>query len=327
MKVFVTGATGFVGSHLVRALTARGDQVVCLTRSRAKLERLFAEAPPPFVEGTLDDADALASGSRDADVVFHVAGLTAARSRGEFLAVNANATRSLLKIVARAAPNLQRFVYVSSLAAAGPGPRGRPRTENDRAQPVSSYGWSKLAGEESVRQSGMPWTIVRPPTVYGPGDTEVLKVFKLAKWGVVPLFGDGRQENNFVYGPDLADALIAAAQATLPGNTYFAAHPEIATQRDLANVIYRAVRNRPNEPTILPIPGLLARGALWVTGTTAWLARRATILTPDRGNDFLAESWACSPEALTRDAGWRAQTDLQTGIASTAEWYRRAGWL
>lgn len=327
MRVFVTGATGFVGSHLVKALAARGDEVVCLTRSRAKLARLFPQTPPAFVQGTLDDAGALAAGCQEADIVFHVAGLTTARSRAEFQAVNANATRSLLKIVARSAPGIRRFVYVSSLAAAGPNTPGRPRTEDERAQPVSNYGWSKLAGEEGVRQSDIPWTIVRPPTVYGGGDTELLKVFKLAKLGVVPLFGDGRQENSFIHAPDLAHALIAAAESAPAGNTYFASHPRIATQRELATIIYRSVKGREDAPRILPIPGPIARVALLATGTAARVARRATLLNTDRGNDFLADAWTCSPEALARDAGWRAETDLERGIAATAEWYRQVGWL
>ncbi len=330
MNVFVTGGTGFIGSHLVEALLARGEDVTCLVRDPKKAQRLFSDhRRPTTIQGDLDDLEALTKGCDGVDVVFHLAGLTAARSRAEFLAVNAHATRTLVNVAAKSAPNLKRFVYVSSLSAAGPTTKGRPLTEDVAAQPVSDYGWSKLAGEEAIRASGLPWTIIRPPTVYGPRDTEVLKLFKLAKLGVAVFFGDGSQELSFVYGPDLAEMCIRTVAADCANQVFFACHPEILTARDFSTEVYRVVkqgRGR-SRPVLLAVPASVARGILWVTGSAAAIARRATLLTSDKANEFLAEAWTCSGAAIVEATQWRPPTDVADGLRKTCEWYASARWL
>ncbi len=329
MKIFVTGGTGFVGSHLVEALLAQRDDVTCLVRSLAKAERLFPpDNRPTFVRGSLDDMDALSRGCEGADVVYHLAGLTAARNRAEFLAVNGHATRTLATVAKKTAPHLRRFVYVSSLAAAGPATRGNPLTEDAASQPVSDYGWSKRAGEEAVRASGLPWTIMRPPAVYGPRDTEFFKMFKLAKLGLSVFFGDGSQELSLVYATDLADALVRSVSPNTENRAFFAGHPEICTSREFATAIYRAVKkSETGRPVTVPVPGPLARGILWVTGTAASLTRRATLLSADKANEFLAEAWTCSSQAMMDATGWEPSTDLSAGLRQTADWYETVRWL
>jgi dihydroflavonol-4-reductase len=331
VRAFVTGATGFVGSHLVDALRAGGHEVVCLVRDPAKAQRLFGAAGPRIVAGDLLDTEALARGAADADVVFHVAGVIAARSRAEFYAVNRDATARVVAATRRAAPRLSRFVYVSSLAAAGPTRRGVITRETDAPHPVSHYGRSKLAGEEAVRGGGVPWTIVRPPTVYGSRDRETLRLFRFARYGVMPLYGDPRQELSFVHAADLAGALLAATAPACAGGIYFAAHPEVATSRRAMELIFAAARaatgRRPARPVFLPIPTPVTVAALWVLGLAARLMGRATLLSPDKGPELLAEAWTCSAAALGRDAGWHASHDLATGLADTAEWYATHGWL
>jgi len=331
VKAFVTGATGFVGSHLVDALRAGGHEVVCLARDPAKAQRLFGDTGPRIIRGDLSDTEALAHGAADVDVVFHVAGLIAARRPADFYAVNRDATARTVAAARRAAPRLSRFVYVSSLSAAGPTRRGTVRRETDPPQPVSLYGRSKLAGEEAVRAGGVPWTIVRPPTVYGPRDRETLRLFRLARYGVMPLYGDPRQELSFVHAADLAGALLAATAPACAGGVYFAAHPEIATSRRAMELIVAAARSaagrRPTQPVFLPIPQAVTVAALWVLGTAARVLGRATLLSPDKGPELLADAWTCSAAALERDGGWRATQDLATGLEDTAKWYAAHGWL
>lgn len=331
MKIFVTGGTGFVGSHLVDALLERGHDVVCLARDPGKAQRIFPAAPPTLsvVTGRLDDARALEEGCDGVDAVFHLAGIVAARNRAEFMHVNGEATATLAKIAGRTAPRLANFVYVSSLAACGPCRRGHPHTESSPPQPVSHYGWSKLAGEEAVRREGIPWTVIRPPTVYGPRDAEVLKVFKIARLGIAPVFGRGNQENSFVFAPDLAEALTSCLHPDAAEKTYFTCHEEVRTQRELAVEIHRALRpgQAARGPTVLPIPPAAARLALSATGAAASLIGRRTILNRNKANEFLAEAWTCSPRAIARDLGWSAANDLHSGLRKTATWYREAGWL
>ena len=323
MNAFVTGGTGFVGAHLVQALRARGDRVTCLVRSPTKAQAL-GWTDVRIVRGDLHDARALAEGCADADVVYHVAGLIAARNMDAFLAANRDGTKRV-QAAAEGAPRRPRLVLVSSQAAGGPNPRGAPIDESTTAGPVTDYGRSKLAAEEIVRNGSGPWAIVRPPVVYGERDTETLKLFRLARSGIGAVFGDGRQELSVIYAGDLALALIAAGtHAAAAGRTYYACHPEIHTSRSLVLAIGRAVGKI---PVVLPVPGVVARGLLWTIGSLAGLLGRATILTADKANEFLAPAWTCRADRLTADTGWRAQTDLATGLARAVTWYRTERWL
>jgi nucleoside-diphosphate-sugar epimerase len=322
VRAFVTGGTGFVGAHLVRALVARGDTVTCLVRNHAKAARL-EWTNVRTISGTLDDAASLRAGCAEADVVYHVGGAIAARDAADFMRVNRDATAKLLE-AAQDLP-LQRFLYVSSQAAGGPNPPGRPLDETAVPAPVSNYGRSKLAAELLVKAATVPWTIVRPPVVYGEWDRELLKVFKLAAAGVAPVLGDGRQELSVIYAGDLADAFIAAATAPAAANRlYYAAHPVPTTNSGLVRAIGAALGKRVR---ILPIPGIAARGVLGLIGGVARLAGRATVLSADKAAEFLAPAWTCRPDALQRDAGWQAQVDLEDGLARSARWYRDRGWL
>jgi nucleoside-diphosphate-sugar epimerase len=322
VKAFVTGGTGFVGAHLVQRLQADGVAVTCLVRSPAKAAALGWQGVR-IVHGDMSDRRALAEGCAGADVIFHVAGLIVARDLDHFMQANRDATATLLDVAAEQPP--RRFVYVSSQAAAGPNQPGRPREESEPPHPVSDYGRSKLAGELLVRASGLPWTIVRPPVVYGEWDHEVLKVFKLARLGLAPVFGDGSQQISVIYAGDLARALATAATTpAAAGHVYFAAHPQATTTRDLVLAVGRALQKK---PVVVPIPPALARGALAAIGSLARMAGRATLLSADKANEFLASGWTCSAAALTRDTGWRADVGLDDGLRRTAAWYRDHRWL
>lgn len=322
MKALVTGATGFVGSHLAEALRSRGDDVTALVRSPARAAAL-GPLGVRLVRGDLDDTDSLARAVEGQDVVFHVAGLVAARDEAEFLRCNRDGTAHLVAAADRA--RVSRLVYVSSMAAGGPAERGRPLVGTEPPRPVTAYGRSKLEGEVAVRAGATPWVIVRPPTVYGPRDREVLKVFRMARWGVAPVFGDGSQELSAVHGADLADALVAAGTAAAtPGKVYYACHPEVVTSAELVRAVGRAMGRRVR---LVPLPHALGRSMLGVTELGARLAGQTTILTRDKANEFFQAAWTGDPGPLTRDSGWRAKHDLASGLADTYRWYQSAGWL
>jgi 2-alkyl-3-oxoalkanoate reductase len=322
MKVLVTGATGFVGSHLVEALRRRGDDVTILARSAQKATAL-APLGVEVMLGDLNDRPALERAVQGRDVVYHVAGVVAARSEADFMATNRDGTRHLTD-AARGAGG-PRLVLVSSMAAAGPTIKGRPLRGDEAPRPVTAYGRSKLAAEQAVTASGLDWTIVRPPVVYGPRDQEVLKVFRLARLGIAPVLGDGSQELSAVYGPDLAEALIAAGTcATAVGRTYYACHPEVFTGAQMARAVGRAMGR---SPAVIRVPATVGRGVLTLTGAAARVAGRTTILTADKANEFFQPAWTGDPSRLTQDTGWRAAHDLAQGLEATCRWYRAAGWL
>ena len=311
-----------MGSHLVEALAARGDAVAALVRRPPRADALRALGCR-LVEGAIEDELARLALVDGADVVFHVAGLVAARSEAGFLRVNRDGAAALALASARA--RVGRFVLVSSLAATGPSRPGRPVDEASGPGPVTAYGRSKRAGEEAVRAAGVPFTVLRPAAVYGARDRAFLALFRAAAWGVVPLLGDGGQELTLVHAADLARALVAAATSALTlGGTYHAGHAEPVTQRELAGAVGRAV-GRPAR--CFTLPGPVVRTVLKIAGAAARALGRAPLLDGDKANELLAAGWVCSSAALRRDAGWAAEIPLERGLAETARAYRVAGWL
>lgn len=276
-----------------------------------------------LVEGSLEDAEARRALVEGADVVFHAAGLVAARSEAEFRRVNADGTAALAAAAARA--GVGRFLLVSSLSVTGPSPPGQPVDETSGPGPVTAYGRSKRAGEEAARASGAPLTIVRPPAVYGPRDRAFLGLFRMAARGVVPLLGDGASELTLVHAADLARALVAAAtSAAALGGTYHAGNAAPVTQRALAEEVGRAV-GRPVRR--ITLPGPIVRAALAGAGFAVRALGKAPLLDGDKANELLAPGWSCSSAALRRDASWSAEIPLSRGLADTARAYREAGWL
>ena len=322
MKALVTGATGFVGSHLAEALKRHGHEVTALARSPRKAEALTSQGAR-IVPGDLHDMAALDRAAAGQDIIYHVAGVVAARNETEFLRANRDGTINLIAAAERGGS--PRFVLVSSLAAAGPALPGTPLTGRETPHPVTAYGRSKLAAEEAVRGSSLDWSIVRPPIVYGPRDREVLKIFRLARLRLAPVFGDGSQELSAIHATVLAEAMVAVGQSTATiGGIYVASHTEVFTSADLGHAVARAMGG---SVTTIRIPAPVARTLLWLTENGARLTRRATILTADKANEFFQPAWTGDPAPLTRDTGWQATYDLQRGLANTYEWYRQAGWL
>jgi nucleoside-diphosphate-sugar epimerase len=190
---------------------------------------------------------------------------------------------------------------------------------------VTAYGRSKLAGEQVVKGSHLKWSIVRPPMVYGPRDREILKVFRLARLRIAPVFGDGTQELSAVHAADLADALVAVgATAATVGGTYTACHPEVFTTAEFGTAVGAAMGR---SVARVRIPRQVGRAVLSLTGIAARLTGQTTILTTDKANEFFQPAWTGDPAPLTRDSGWSATYDLARGLADTYRWYLRAGWL
>jgi nucleoside-diphosphate-sugar epimerase len=321
MRALVTGATGFVGSHLVDTLLQQGVAVTALARSPERASALKAQGIS-IILGRLEDEAVLLQAAHNQDVVYHVAGAVAARSEADFLRVNRDGTE---KIVAAAdTAGVERFILVSSLAAGGPSAPGRALNGSETPHPVTAYGRSKLAGEQVVQASRLRWTIVRPPIVYGPRDREVLKVFRAARLGIAPIFGDGTQQLSAVHAADLATALVAVAGTSTSGHIYTPCHPDIFTSaefvRAVGSTVGKSVRT-------LRVPSGLGRLLLSVTGASARITGQTTILTADKANEFFQPAWTGDPTPLMRDCNWRPVYDLRSGLADTYQWYRKAGWL
>jgi nucleoside-diphosphate-sugar epimerase len=322
MNALVTGATGFVGSHLVDALLRKGDKVTALARSAQKAEGL-AQKGVGVLRGDLHDLAALEHAAQDQEIVYHVAGVVAARNEKEFFQANRDGTRNL--VTAAEGAGKPRMVLVSSLAAAGPAAHGVPLSGNEPPRPVTAYGRSKLAAEQVVSASSLPWSILRPPIVYGPRDREVLKVFQLARFGIAPVFGDGTQELSAVHAADLAEALASVGHtASTTARVYYPCHPEVFTSAQFGSAVAAAMGRK---VATVRIPGAMGRALLSLTESSSRILGQATILTRDKANEFFQPAWTGDPASLSQDTGWHAAHDLRTGLADTYLWYRKAGWL
>ncbi|MCV0382454.1 MAG: NAD(P)H-binding protein [Erythrobacter sp.] len=303
MTIAITGATGFVGQAVLDIGTGESRAMRALTRRPQPPRERVA-----WVEGSLDEAASLARLVEGADAVIHIAGLTSAVRPEEFDRVNVEGTARVID--AALAAGTKRLVFVSSLSAREPG--------------LSVYGGSKSRAEALVRDSALDWTIVRPPAVYGPRDSEMFELFRAAKSGIVPLPPPGRV--SLIHVEDLARLLVALAEAE-PEYSGTTLEPDDGrsggyAHKELARLIARAVGRRRVFAPHLPKAVLMAaaRADRLVRGAKAKL-------TPDRAGYMAHPDWVCDPANAPPTALWRPRIAGAEGMAATAAWYREQGWL
>lgn len=326
MLALVTGGLGFVGAHLCARLVAEGHRVRVLARASSDLSRL-AGLDVEVVRGDITEPASLPAAVAGCDIVFHAAAALKGLHERDLVRVNADGTHDLVAAAIAAAPPPARFVYVSSLAAAGPSPGGTtPLTEASPAQPLTWYGRSKLAGEHAVRAAkGLSWTIVRPPIVFGPRERDVLGYFRIARRGYLPIVGFSDRYYSLIYVEDLVEGLVRAAQAPAgAGQLYYLAGPEVVSWVEFGQLIASAlgVAGRP-----LRVPEAAAACAGFVADMVARARGRAEIFSSQKVVEMLAPAWVCSADKAARELGWRAATPLPEALARTARWYREHGWL
>jgi nucleoside-diphosphate-sugar epimerase len=327
LKVLVTGASGFLGSHIAEKLSADGHTVRLLLRETSS-RAWVTGIPYEEAHGDVTDPQSLTTAVDGVDAIVHAAGLVKARNESEFMAVNSTGTGNLLRAVEAAAPHLHRFIYVSSLAAHGPSPDGSPRPVDAHPNPLTAYGRSKLAGEDLVRLSSIAArsVIFRPPAIYGPRDPALVPFFKFARYRVAPLLMGGRNRISIVYGPDAAAAAATAvsAEADVNGKTYTLDDGEVYTWRDLLGAVERAVGRR-----ALPLSCPRWSFDLAALGSETYgaLTGRAVSLTREKVREMSQRHWVCDNSALRTDLGWEASVKIGAGAHLTATWYRDQGWI
>ncbi len=318
--ILITGATGFVGSHLVEALAERGRGARALVRESSDtgtVRRYGLET----VTGSLRDEASLRRAVRGVGTVLHLAAATRALDPATFHEINAEGTRNLLAAL-RAEGGHQRLVYLSSMAAVGPA-RGRPVEPGDEPRPLTAYGRSKLAGEAVVRESSVETAIIRAPAVYGPGDRDLLPFFRLARAGVLPVVGFEDRRVQLIYVRDLAEALLAAGDARGAAGLYHVAEPRGYAWGEVVELVGEAVGR---DGIRVPIPGAVLKAAAAVSEGVSRLTRRPVIFDREKAKELLAE-WLCETAAARQELGFEASVPLAEGLKQTAAWYRAAGWL
>jgi nucleoside-diphosphate-sugar epimerase len=323
MRVLVTGPNGFLGSHVCEGLAAQGHELRLLLRPTSSLAFL-QNVTYQRADGDVRDAEALRKATEGVDAVVHIAGLTAARSEAEYMAVNATGTAAAVRAAAEA--GVRRFVYVSSMAAHGPSPDGNP-VPGALPRPVSAYGRSKLAGELAVlaQREHLNVAIVRPPVVYGPRDRALLPLFKLAKLRILPLYGDGQHQICWLHVQDTAAAINLVTTANVAsGSVYSIMDGEPHTWLELGTMVARALDRR---IWLARLPAGLFSFAGAAAGVISKLTRRTLPLTPEKVVSMRERYWVCDNERITAELGWKPRIGPQEGISQTLRWYRDHNWL
>jgi nucleoside-diphosphate-sugar epimerase len=300
--VAITGATGFVGQALLDAAASQGVKLRALARSPQDKRKGVT-----WVAGDLADHKALAKLVKGAGAVIHVAGVVNTPDPAVFEAGNVAGTLAVLE--AALAAGVPRFVHVSSLSA--------------REPKLSAYGASKARAERLVKSSAIDWTIVRPPTIYGPRDKDVFELFRSAKWGVIPMPDEGRQ--SVIHVDDLARLLLTL----VPGGeaaTHRTFEPDDGrpggwTHYELARAIGWAMGRRPF------VVGLSKRSLEWAAKADKALRGTKAKLTLDRVGYMTHPDWAVRKEARVPVSLWQAAIETREGLKATARWYREQRWL
>ncbi|RPF72073.1 NAD-dependent epimerase/dehydratase family protein [Aurantiacibacter spongiae] len=302
MSVAVTGGTGFVGQAVLDEAARRGVSVRALTRRDQPLREGVT-----WIRGDLADADALVRLARGSTAVLHIAGVVNAPDRVGFHTGNVEGTQAIVQAAREA--GVSRFVHVSSLAAREPG--------------LSEYGHSKRLAEEVVQVSGLDWTIVRPPAIYGPRDTEMLDLYRAARWRVVPMPPPGRA--SMLHSEDLARLLLDLVRAgDLAAERIFEPDDGRAggwSHRELARAIGHAVGRTVWSPN-MPASWLMAAARI-----DRRLRGEDAKLTPDRAGYMCHPDWVSDPDRRVPGDVWQPAIGTPAGLAATVAWYREKGWL
>jgi nucleoside-diphosphate-sugar epimerase len=327
MRVLVTGASGFLGSHVAEVLAKEGHTVRALVRKTSNRKHLLSLPRIELAEGSVEDGPSVREAMRGVDRVIHAAALVKARSPEEFWRTNVQGTLHLLD-AAEAEGTIGRFVLVSSLAVCGPSNDGAPVPLDREPAPLTQYGRTKLEAERAAlaRKDRLPVTVLRISAIYGPRDQEIFKMFQAVNRRVLPTIGRKESSYSVVYAEDAARACVQALSADVPsGSIYFVDDGQIQRLGPMMQAIEDALGKKAWLRVNLPLPLVYAVAV----GTELYgkLTNKAVMVTREKVSEFRQPHWVCSSEATRRDIGWEPKVPFKEGARRTAEWYRAEGWL
>jgi nucleoside-diphosphate-sugar epimerase len=326
--VLITGASGFVGSHLAETLAREKVKVKLLVRKTSRLP--FVPTPEmDLCYGDVTDLESVRAAMKGVEVVYHLAGILRGADFSIYQKVNAEGTRNVCQ-AASEEKNVKRVVYISSLSAAGPSPLGGEIDETMPCKPVSFYGQTKRMGEEIVLtyQGKFEVSILRPGAVYGPRETDIFEYFKMVRQGLVVNGGDGNQRVSFIYVDDLVQAILLAGQASpAKGQIFFVSDGKSLSWNELSKIIGQVLKKSYktfNVPLgIVRIVAFLGDGLARLTGKSFL----PPIVSGDKMKEAAAPGWVCSNRKICQELGFNPQFEIQRGIENTIQFYRSAGWL
>lgn len=326
MKVLVTGATGFIGSHLVGTLLQRGNDVRCLLRNTMDLKWLKG-LPIEVFPGNCNDMTSLQGAVKGMDQVFHLAGVTKAVHQKTYFEVNAFGTESLVHACLSHNPYLQKFIYVSSQAASGPCDDGGQKKESDACKPVSPYGQSKRMGEDFALAHAreLPLIILRPSAVYGPRDRDFYTLFKLLSKRIKPCLLGQEQHISLCYVQDIVKAILLASETKNPeGEIFFLSDGQDYRVEEVVDVLAEVMRV---DPICIRVPKWLILGVALLSEYVSKISGKPSLLNKGKVEEMVQKNWVCDITKAKTALGFEPTIPLREGAKLTYEWYKKEKWL
>jgi len=326
MKAFITGATGFVGSHLVDALLKKNYEVYCLIRKTSNL-RWLKNKNVHFVEGDLFSNEVLANVLIDMDYVFHVAGVVKSKDKAGFEKGNYLSTKNLLELTLKNNQNIKKFIHISSGAVCGPNPDDNPMNEDYICKPRTTYGVTKKMAEVEVikYKDKFPVAIVRPPAVFGPRDTEILVYFKTFSKGLNSVMGFSEKYLSLIYVEDLVSGIILAAEKnTVSGSIYFICSDKEYNWNDIGNITSGILGKKAIK---LRIPHWFVYTVGAIAQFFSVFSKNAATLNLEKCFDITRKKWVFSNEKAKKELGFKEQYTLEESFKKTIDWYKEMKWL
>ncbi|MGD8426171.1 MAG: NAD(P)-dependent oxidoreductase [Balneolaceae bacterium] len=324
MKAFVTGGTGFIGSHLVDTLinTDAYSEIRCLIRNN---EKWLKGKPFTRIRGNLDDLSVLKQAVKDVDVIFHLAGRVKAPTYEEFEHANVDSTENLLRIAQK--EGVAKIVVLSSLAAVGPSHNG-PVDEENPMNPISMYGKSKKRMEQKINElanDSTSITVLRPPAVYGPREDQIYSFFKMINKHICPIIGDGeRPKISMIYVADVVQGILKAANQSTPGvNTYFITGTEVYTWNQIRGTATKVLGKKAIPIYVKPKYVEKIAGTFEKAGSFFGIY---PVLNREKAKELILE-WTCTSKKAQQELGYMPEYSLDEGISRTIHWYKRHHWL
>ncbi|HEY3875646.1 MAG TPA: NAD(P)-dependent oxidoreductase [Candidatus Kapabacteria bacterium] len=326
MKILITGATGFIGSHIADRLLGAGYDVRALVRSSSNLQWL-REKPVELVTANMMELDSLKAAVVGTDAIVHVAGVTAAKNKQGFYDGNLIPTRNLLEASRRFNPMLSRFIFCSSQTAVGPSLDGQPVTELTPPHPITAYGQSKRAAEEECERAREDFSIsiLRLAAVYGPRDTAILTFFQTVDKRLKPLIGMKDKWVNLAHVSDVADSVLLSIEKDAAKNqTYFIGSEKHYTWREVSNLTSDVLKRR---GLTVKLPHALVYSVAGASELFSVFRAKPSVLNWEKGRDMVQSHWTCSVEKAKQELGYAQRVSLEDGVRDTTEWYRKIGWM
>lgn len=332
-NILITGANGFIGSYLVEMALERGMNVFAAIRPTSNKQYL-TDIRITLVEIDFTSPVSIAATLKginnrfgSIDYVVHIAGTTKANCEGDYIKVNANFTQNLIIALADSELTVNKFVFISSLAAVGPGnPDGlAPVNINHTPKPITGYGRSKLLAEEHIRkQCVLPWIILRPTVVYGPREHELFTLFKMINFHLQPVIKNKKQKLSFIHVTDLSRAILDLATSEIERKTYFISDGNAYSSNALSEYIKAHLQKRTlklpvTKPFLVLISSMLE--LLYSAGS------KTPTLNKEKVMEMNSINWICDIEPLENDIAFKPQYNLQDGLKQTILWYGSNGWL